>query len=68
MSVEGEVLSIETVTLPSLTARQSQLREGGTADDLMESLHERHPDMPNDAQVDVVSFRLHLRRADQRHS
>lgn len=57
-SVEGEVLSIDTFGLPTLTARQAELSEGESVEALVAGVQEHYPTMPPDAQVDVVRFRL----------
>lgn len=57
-AVYGEVLSIEPARLDELTAEQAGLPRGSNVADLQAGLRAHYPDMPDDANLSIVHFRL----------
>lgn len=57
-TLNGTVTGIEHHRLDELTAAQARVSAGSTMDELKEGLQSHYPDMPADADIDVVSFTL----------
>lgn len=55
-TLDGTVTGVERHRLDRLTAVQARLAGGTSADQLREGLRARHPGLPSDAEVDVVTF------------
>jgi cytidine deaminase len=52
------VTSVESFAFDTLTAEQARLRPGGDLAELRAGLRQHYPDLPDDAEVDVVTFSL----------
>jgi cytidine deaminase len=59
-TLDGEVTAIERYRLDLMTAEQARLGQGATLADLRAGLRGHYPDMPDDANVDVVTFSVQL--------
>lgn len=57
-TLTGVITSIERHPLDSLTAEQAKLPSDSDITEFKSGLQKHYPDMPHDAQVDVVSFSL----------
>lgn len=56
--LDGEVIGIERYRFDQMTPEQARLGPNATMPDLRAGLRGHYPDMPDDAEVDVVTFRL----------
>lgn len=57
-TLNGTVTSIERRQLDTLTADEAKLPVGADVNELRSGLQKHYPDMPDDAEVDVVTFSL----------
>ena len=57
-TLDGIVVSVESHRLDLMTAAEARLAEGKSIADLQLGLRSHYPDLPEDAVVDVVTFRL----------
>lgn len=55
---DGEVITVERHRLSTLTAEQARLSPGGDVAALVAGLRTHYPEMPQDAEVDVVTFAI----------
>lgn len=59
-TLEGIVTGVERHRLDRMTAEQARLTPGTRIDELRHGLRSHYPDLPEDAEVDVVAFDLVL--------
>ena len=57
-TLNGTVTSVERHQLDTLTTDQAKLPVGADVNELRSGLQKHYPDMPDDAEVDVVTFSL----------
>lgn len=57
-TLNGTVTSVERHRLDTLTTDQAKLPVGADVNELRSGLQKHYPDMPDDAEVDVVTFSL----------
>lgn len=57
-TLSGEVTGVERYRLDQMTPEQARLQPDGTMAGLRVSLRSHYPDLPDDAEVDVVTFGL----------
>lgn len=58
LHLDGEVVTVERHRLDTLTAEQAKLSEGAGVSSLVAGQRGHYPAMPDDAEVDVVTFRV----------
>jgi cytidine deaminase len=57
-TLDGEVTGVKRYLLDRMTPEQAGLRPGTTIGELRASLQDHYPDLPGNAEVDIVTFRL----------
>ncbi|WP_157071421.1 ASCH domain-containing protein [Curtobacterium ammoniigenes] len=57
-ALTGEVLAVNRYRLVELTPKSLRLEVGGSVEGYIRGLREHNPEMPDDASVDVVDFKL----------
>lgn len=54
--LQGEIVAVNRFRLSELTADRLRLPDGGTVEGYVEGLRGHYPELPADAEVDVVDF------------